>query len=183
MKIFCIGYNKTGTTSLWSLMKNNNISVAECSGFESNVESYFNGNYDVFMDLINKNTSDPIFFQDVPFSFPFIYKTLDKTYPGSKFILTVRDNENEWYGSPHKEPDWIFRMLTETYKAPKNDIYNEKNLKNSYLNHIKDVENYFKNSKNFIKINLKDHNVIEKIENLLGLNFEQKVVPYLNKSK
>ena len=60
MKIFCIGYNKTGTTSLWSLMKNNNISVAECSGFESNVESYFNGNYDVFMDLINKNTSDPI---------------------------------------------------------------------------------------------------------------------------
>ena len=184
MKIFCIGYNKTGTTSLWSLMKNNNISVAECSGFESNVESYFNGNYDVFMDLINKNTSDPIFFQDVPFSFPFIYKTLDKTYPGSKFILTVRDNENEWYGSlrrfyahmfPHKEPDWIFRMLTETYKAPKNDIYNEKNLKNSYLNHIKDVENYFKNSKNFIKINLKDHNVIEKIENLLGLNFKQKV--------
>ena len=95
MKIFCIGYNKTGTTSLYQFMKNNNIPTAHSADFESNLEFYHNRNYGFFTDLINKYRNEFIFFNDVPFSLPFLYITLDKSYPGSKFILTVRDNENE----------------------------------------------------------------------------------------
>lgn len=41
MKIFCIGYNKTGTTSLSKLMENNNIRCAPQKPFEYNLESFF----------------------------------------------------------------------------------------------------------------------------------------------
>ena len=45
MKIFCIGYNKTGTTSLSKLMENNNIRCAPQKPFEYNLESFFYENY------------------------------------------------------------------------------------------------------------------------------------------
>ena len=84
---------------------------------------------------------------------------------------------------PHGAPEWVVKIMTQTYKAPKDDIYNEKILKNSYLNHIRDVENYFRSSNNLIKINLKDSNVAEKLENFIGIKFEDKVIPHINKTK
>jgi len=192
MKIFCIGYNKTGTTSLNRFMEKNNIPTAHNADFGSNLEFYHNHNYSFFTDLINKYHNEFIFFSDVPFSLPLLYIALDRSYPGSKFILTVRDNENEWYESqqrfykrmfPNGAPEWVIKIMTQTYKAPKDDIYNEKILKNSYLNHIRDVGNYFRGSNNLIKINLKDSNVVEKLENFIGIKFEDKVVPHLNRTK
>ena len=38
-------------------------------------------------------------FQDAPFSCPGTYKHMDRAFPGSKFILTVRDDADQWYRS------------------------------------------------------------------------------------
>ena len=201
MKIFCIGYNKTGTTSLSCVMSNNNISVAPQQPFEYNLESYFYENYNTFTNMIKYDYYNITFFQDVPFSLPYFYKFLDKEFPNSKFILTVRDDENEWYDSlirfykkifinfhnPHKIDSYVykgilFKILTKTWEAPKYDPYNEKILKESYLKHNQDVENYFKNTNKLLKINLKDKNLKEKIENFLDYKFKNKDIPHLNKS-
>lgn len=202
MKIFCIGYNKTGTTSLEKLMNNNNIEVAPQKPFEYNLESYFYDNYTTFVKMIKNDYYGYAFFQDVPFSLPIFYKTLDKEFENAKFILTVRDNEDEWYKSlikyykimflnfynPKKIGGYvyegiIFKILTQVYGAPKEDPYNEKILKNSYLNHILEVKEYFKDRDNLLVINLKEDNLIEKIENFLGTEFKNKNIPHLNKSK
>ena len=201
MKIFCIGYNKTGTTSLSRIMSNNNISVAPQTPFEYNLESYFYGNYDTFTNMIKEDYYDITFFQDVPFSLPNMYKFLDKEFPNSKFILTVRDNEDEWYDSlirfykkcfinfqnPYKIDGYIykgilFKVLTKVWGAPKYDPYNKQILKESYLRHNQEVENYFKNTDKLLKINLKDKDLIEKIESFLEFKFKNKNIPHLNKS-
>lgn len=129
MKIFGIGYNKTGTTSLSSIMNNNNISTCPQKPFECNLESYFYGNYDTITKMIKNDYYDYTFFQDVPFSLPNFYKTMDCEFPNSKFILTIRDNENEWYNSlirfykklflnfhnPKKSEDMYMRELYLSY--------------------------------------------------------------------
>ena len=38
-------------------------------------------------------------FQDIPFALPFTFQALDQPFPGSKFILSVRRDAEEWYGS------------------------------------------------------------------------------------
>lgn len=202
MKIFCIGFNKTGTTSLSALLSKNGISVAPQIPFESNLESYFCGNYSTFISMIKNDYKDIAFFQDVPFSLPHLYKTLDAEFPDSKFILTVRGNEDEWYNSlirfykktfsdfanPERIASYVYRgilfkILTQAWGAPNNDPYNEKELKASYLNHIKETQEYFNGTNRFIRINLSDHGVVERLEKFLDYRFIDQKVPHLNKSK
>jgi len=38
-------------------------------------------------------------FQDIPFSLPYTFQALDMRFPGSKFILTIRNNPDQWYHS------------------------------------------------------------------------------------
>jgi len=202
MKIFCIGYNKTGTTSLTKLMNENNIKTAPQTPFEFNLESYFYENYNTFTNMIKDDYYYYSFFQDVPFSLPKFYKFLDKEFENAKFILTVRDTEDEWYDSlirfykkmflnfhnPKNIGGYvyegiIFKILTKVYGAPKEDPYNSKILKKSYLNHISDVKEYFKDKDNLLVVNLKDEDLIEKIENFLDTEFNNKNVPHLNRTK
>ena len=94
-KVFCIGLNKTGTTSLKK---------------ESGLQGYTVGNQRqaelLFDDWVKRDFKRIIrychtaeFFQDAPFSYPYTFIALDQAFPGSKFILTLRDNADEWYYS------------------------------------------------------------------------------------
>ena len=202
MKVFCIGFNKTGTTSLSKIFENNKFLVAPQPPFEYNLESYFYGNYSTFIEMIKNDYYNYTLFQDVPFSFPNMYKILDENFPNSKFILTIRDNEDEWYKSlirfhkksfswfnqPEKIHSYVYKgmlykVLTKVYNSPKTHPYDELFLKNSYLNHIEDVKSYFKNRDNLLILNLKTQDVIPKLENFLDIKFEDKEVPHLNQSK
>jgi hypothetical protein len=201
MKIFCIGYNKTGTTSLERLMNNNNINSAPQKPFECNMESYFYKNYSTFVNMIKDDYHKYDFFQDIPFSLPNFYKVLDEEFDDAKFILTVRDNEDEWYDSlirfykkvfvnfdtPKKisytYEGLIYKILTLAWNSKKDNPYDEKLLKESYLKHIKDVKEYFKDKNNLLIINLSQNNVIEKIENYLNIELKNKEIPHLNKTK
>ena len=58
------------------------------------VEELFSGNYDPLYSLCKKYSA----FQDMPFSQGVTYSVLDAMFPGSKFILTVRDSD-KWYES------------------------------------------------------------------------------------
>jgi len=201
MKIFCIGYNKTGTSSLSKIFYQNGFLVAPQEPFECNMESYYFDNYETIIKMIKNDYYQYSFFQDVPFSMPNFYKTLYENFPDAKFILSVRDDEKVWYQSlvsfhkkifkNFKNPSeisyiykgMIFKKLTQSYGAPKYNPYDYNSLTKSYLNHIADVEKFFKDKKNsMIKINLKDPNLITKLESFLDVGFENNEVPHLNKS-
>lgn len=94
-KVFCIGYNKTGTTSVESLLRDLGYRMPVQVEQEALVvEALFDGDYRPLKALCDKYEA----FQDLPFSQGVIYAVLDNMYPGSKFILTVRDS-NTWFDS------------------------------------------------------------------------------------
>ncbi len=81
-KVFCIGFHKTGTTSLELALRKLGYRVAGCFGTKdpeiaSKVHEMAYAlaeNYDAF--------------EDNPW--PILYKELDQRFPGSKFVLTRR---------------------------------------------------------------------------------------------
>ncbi len=95
-KYFCIGRNKTGTTSISKAFEDLGFIVGSQTLAEMLPDqNYFSG---VFDPIIEYCKSARVF-QDVPFSYPDTFKHLDAAYRGSKFILTVRDDADQWFQS------------------------------------------------------------------------------------
>ena len=202
MRVFGIGYNKTGTTSLSKIFENNNFSVAPQHPFECNLESFFYGNYSTFTNMIKNDYFEYTLFQDVPFSFPKFYEVLDQEFENSKFILTIRDNEDVWYNSLinyYKKifPNFhrpkiiagyvyegvLFKILTRVWGGSVDDPYDENLLKNSYLQHIEDVKKYFESKNNLLILNLNEKDTIDKLEVFLGIKLKIREIPHLNRTK
>lgn len=76
MKVFCIGFNKTGTTSLSKIFSNNNFLVAPQLPFECNTDSYIYGYPSTIIEMIKndylENFSE-VFFSDK--TIPYVNKT------------------------------------------------------------------------------------------------------------
>jgi len=201
MKIFCIGFNKTGTRSLMHFFKQNGFSTAPVRPFELMMTSYYSKNYEKINKLIKSDYSKFSFFKDVPFSCPDFYKSLDSEFNNSKFILTIRDDEDEWYDSlirfhskfgdvknvknfNYVERGWMINFLNNCYGSSEDNPYDEKVLKNTYLKHNRDVKEFFKGRDNdLLIINLKDKDTSSKIEKFLGVELSNKNVPHVNKTK
>ena len=81
-KVFCIGFHKTGTTSLKMALK---ILGYRVTGPNGRHDKNIGRNVEALARRIVPKFDA---FQDNPW--PIIYRFLDKEYPGSKFILTVR---------------------------------------------------------------------------------------------
>ncbi|QUE32379.1 hypothetical protein IMS64_07105 [Francisella philomiragia] len=95
-KYFCIGRNKTGTTSLKKAFEDLGFIVGDQREAEWLFDKYFFDNK--FNEIVEYCKSAEVF-QDVPFSHFGTFVHLDKAYPGSKFILTLRDSPEQWYNS------------------------------------------------------------------------------------
>ena len=96
VKYFCIGMNKTGTTSLKFLFEDLGFHVGDQRKAEILTgKFYLDQNFKPIIDYCQSAQV----FQDIPFSYPDTYKYLDKAYPNSKFILTVRNDSEQWYNS------------------------------------------------------------------------------------
>lgn len=93
-KIFCIGRNKTGTTSLKKALKDLGYRVGVQSKAELLLADYSKGKW---KSLIKYCKTAEVF-QDAPFSWPYTWLILHEHFPGAKFILTTRDSE-DWYRS------------------------------------------------------------------------------------
>lgn len=95
-KIFCIGRNKTGTTSIAKAFRELGYIVGDQPEAERLcAEHYFERRF----EPIAAYCKSAQVFQDVPFSYPYTYIYLDQVFPGSKFILTERDDPEQWYSS------------------------------------------------------------------------------------
>lgn len=96
MKVFCIGLPKTGTTSMKRLAETLGMRVAP----QGIGETLFLGRgYDIPKHLLKAYIDGYDFFQDVPFNVARYHAWIAATYPGSRFVLTVRRDFETWYSS------------------------------------------------------------------------------------
>ena len=203
MKVFCIGRNKTGTTSLAKIFRKIGLKVAPQYDFELLVNDWYSGDYSKIIKKVKKKGNA---FQDIPFSLPDTYKILDKEFPKSKFILTVRDSPEVWYKSltkfhsklfgngkiPTKEDlqnaeyiyhGWMWDVNRMVYNTPENDIYNKEMLIQHYTDHNNAVIEYFKDRPHkLLIINLKEPKALEKICDFLDAKQTIEKMPWENKT-
>ena len=153
-KIFGIGFHKTGTSSLAEALRTLDYKV--CDGahpfnergtWTQMIAGIHKGN----LDLVYQVADDFEAFQDNPWYL--LYSELDKQYPGSKFILTLRDEEN-WLRSAlnhfsnkgFKRNDMKKLIYGNRYGRDK------KLLLDRYRRHNKEVLAYFKDRPNDLVI-------------------------------
>lgn len=94
-KIFVIGMNKTGTTSLKIALQQANILCGPQRQHEALFPDWARRRFDRIVNLCRYYEA----FQDIPFSLPFTYQALDQAFPDARFILSVRDSPEQWYDS------------------------------------------------------------------------------------
>lgn len=138
--IFGIGLGKTGTKSLATALNllgfrclHDWVAVKRAMQVERErglpLLSTLVDRYDAFVDF-------PIWRE---------YPTLDRTYPGSKFIWTVRDL-NSWLDSRKRHIEFrVIRKLRGEPNVPSRTEYDESRERRLYFKHHKRVAEYFKN--------------------------------------
>ncbi|MBX4205692.1 hypothetical protein KW795_00670 [Candidatus Microgenomates bacterium] len=164
-KIFGIGLPKTGQTSL---------------AFAMTILGYKTHQYPYTPTQIAKSD----FVLDLPVTID--YKNLDKQYPGSKFIMTIRDYDS-----------WIDSMRNHYRRYPASKRYkqqldfrqkfwgtihfNKKLMTEKYYEHHKDVDKYFnKRKKDLLIINIIDGDKWKKLCNFLGKKIPKRKFPREN---
>ncbi len=137
-KIFGIGLNKTGTSTLAECGRIMNLRCTSC-------DSALLRDVVINRDLTNVRSIVNEFdlFEDWPW--PLIYKELDQMYPGSKFILTIRKDSRIWLESlknhsMRTHPTNHCRKYAYGYNFP--HLYEEEHIA-IYNQHNKDVNDYF----------------------------------------
>lgn len=96
-KVFGIGLQKTGTTTLGVSLKK--LGYRGTTYDWNLTKSFFEGNIEPLFAVADKYDS----FEDWPW--PLAFKELDERYPNSKFILTRRKSAEIWFESLKRHAD------------------------------------------------------------------------------
>ncbi|MCR9183629.1 MAG: hypothetical protein NXH73_11945 [Flavobacteriaceae bacterium] len=202
-KIFCIGQNKTGTTSLQKFFQDHGFKVGDQPTAELLMDDYIARNWKPIL----KYCETAEVFQDFPFSNDFLYVLLDYHFPNAKFILSERNNAEQWYISltkfhtklfgkdgqvPTKEDlqnsnyrytGFIWKSFKERYGDIEGDIYNKENLIRTYQNRNEQIKYYFKGKPNFLIVNLSKSDAVQKVADFVQIKPLYKEMPWENKTE
>lgn len=167
-KVFCIGFNKTGTTTIG---KSLDMLGYRNTSFNKKVfrEYYKNNRIDKVLDYMARFDSA----DDLPWLKTDMIPVLDRTFPNSKFIYLIRDEES-WKKSLR---NWSFNR---TGQYP--DI--DKQLE-SFRRHKDFVLDYFEDRKDedFIILDVKDPKGFKKLASFLGKETSRESFPHFNETK
>lgn len=212
-KVFVIGLNKTGTTSLEKILQDFGYKLGNQADAELLTIDVLKGQYRFFLKYLKTANA----FQDLPFSTRNIYKLIDKQYPNAKFILTLRSNSDIWYTSfsnftkkilktqdiecenkieidkckkfMYRYPSFFSDLLQFLWLRDKTIYFDEDEaLDRDYLTyyynkHIKEVKDYFENTNKLLIVNLEEEDAYSKICLFLGKEPIYEKVPHLNKTQ
>jgi hypothetical protein len=165
-KVFCIGYNKTGTTSLGKAL----IQLGyRHSTFNSKVWNayYKQGKIDKVLDYTARFES----LDDLPWLKEEMIPILDHHFPKSKFIYLLRDDES-WLNSYKK---WTYNM-TGSYPDLKKGL-------SSFHNHGKFVRNYFnERPEDILYLDVRDPNGFKILADFLHKKAPYTRIPHENRT-
>jgi len=204
-RVFCLGLNKTGTTSWTQAMESLGYVVAS----ETKATRYFDDwATDDFHRIIDFCRREGQAFQDIPFSLPGTYRHLDRAFPGSKFVLTVRDSADQWYQSlirfhsklysasgsvPPTAEDlaqavyyrqgFIKDYCSRVLGTPENDPYNREMVMAFYRRYQEEIVDYFKSRPDDLLIlNVADPEAYPRLCIFLGLPVREGRFPWKNRT-
>lgn len=202
-KIFCIGLNKTGTTTIETVLKDYGYKLGNQPKAELLAKDWFNRDFNEIIKFCK--TADA--FQDIPFSLPYTYMVLDQYFKESKFILTVRDTPEQWYKSITKFHSKLWANGKETptiqdlknanyrykgyafdinqymFNTPNKEPYNKEVLLDYYSNHIYSVIEYFRSRPDkLLVINVSNDDDYIRLANFLNKEPIHKRFPWENKT-
>lgn len=172
-KVFCIGLNKTGTTSLHEAFQILGLrSWHDSYQADALINAAIQGNYRLLHYLDSYDA-----FSDYPF-FRY-YKELDMQNPGSKFILNTR-NLDEWLASRIKH-DQAWNSVNPSKPAR---IIDRQSLSNFFMSVESDIKSYFQDRSNDLVIfNPSDGDSWGKLCSFLDLDEPDIAFPHMNESQ
>lgn len=202
-KIFCVGLNKTGTTSVEKSLQDFGYKMGNQIEGELLMESYVKRDFNKIINFCK--TADA--FQDVPFCFQHTYMPLEQAFPKAKFILTVRDSETQWYQSlvrfhtklfgegkrtptwedlkkaTYRYPGYVAEVRKQVFGIMENEPpYQEEKLKAYYTTHNASVLDYFKNKENLLVLNVSEVDAYSRLCTFLGKKPLYETFPWENKT-
>ena len=180
MKVFGIGLQKTGTSSLEWLLRDRRI---KCDGRNQRMHKLFlNGQYEEILahyDTLTHSSDWP-----TPLMYKLVYNRYGKNV---KFILTVRDSSRTWIESlkrhgalshPFKNKHkWTFKRYYPFGFENEHVAY--------YERHNQEVVNFLKRNDaegQLLILEAGDPKSITKIEQFLDLSFDVDEMPHINRS-
>ena len=202
-KIFCIGLNKTGTTSLKKEMELQGYIIGNQRQAAILLDDYLMRKF----SRIIRYCEFAEFFQDSPFSLPYTFIVMDHAFHGSKFILSVRNDSEEWYRSitrfhsklwgkngsiptqidlqnainVYKGRPWIVNQAV--FNTPYDNPYKKDVMIDYYETHNKNVRDYFRHRpKDLLIINLKEKDSYSRFCEFLDLEQKRYSFPWENKT-
>jgi len=200
--VFCIGANKTGTTSLRAFFAAHGYTCGDqAEGERIFAAAYPRGDWQAITEFAR--TAD--FHQDLPFSAAGTYRALDEAFPAARFILTRRSSAEEWYESltrfhaakfgdgthpptadqlkaaAYRYPGFMWDANRALYPSPPEEPYRRDDLIGWYHQHLADARTYFAGRPNLLEVEIGDPGATEAIARFAG--FEATLpLPHLNRT-
>lgn len=171
-KVFCIGLNKTGTTSLHQAFQILGLkSLHDSYQADALINAAIQGNYRLLHYLEDYDA-----FSDYPF-FRY-YKELDIEYPGSKFILNTR-NVDEWLASRIKHDE----IWNGAHPHKPARITDRLTLSTFFISVESDIKSYFKHRPDdLLSFDVAGGDGWEKLSRFLDLKKPAGQFPHMNRA-
>jgi hypothetical protein len=174
-KIIGVGFQKTGTSSLREALKILGYRVKDTSARP--LIPILKGDFDRVVRMVRKYDA----LEDTPWYM--IYRELDERIPGSKFILTVRDEES-WYRSVARHigvlrnpsHEWIYgrgRGLPMEHMENAISVYNR---------HNREVREYFRDrARDFLEVDFTRGDEWDRLCRFLEREVPDEPFPHFNR--
>ncbi len=201
-KVFCVGRNKTGTTSIEAAL--------QALGFRMGLQArgeMLRGDWakrDFTRIVALCRTADA--FQDMPFSHADTFRAVDAAFPGARFILTVRASPEEWFDSlvrfhtrivgkgrlptaddlrefDYRYKGFLWEAFVDSYGGDERLLYNRDLYVANYIEHNRSVREHFRHRPDdLLEMNVGDADAMPRLCAFLGVPFRGQAMPHLNRS-
>ncbi len=201
-KVFGVGCNKTGTTSLARALRDLGFRVGNQGRAELLLKDWAARNFRPIVEYCRPHDA----FQDIPFSLDHTYEALAEAFPGSRFVLTVRRSADEWFDSlvryhslkfgggripaeqdlaraGYRYRGWILEVMRHVFDYPRVPLYDRAHYTGVYLRHNEQVAEYFRDRRrDLLVINMADDGSYLEFCEFLGVAPVADRFPWLNPS-
>lgn len=202
-KVFCIGRNKTGTTSVERALNELGYRLGDQRAGELLLDDWAQRDFRRIVALAR--TADA--FQDIPFSLPYTYQALDAAFPDSKFILTVRSSPQAWYesvvrfhgaivgkgvppsaedlkGFGYVHPGWLWKNQQLVYSVNESTLYDREHYMRHYVMHNLSAVDYFRwRPGQLMVLDLAGPEPMQHLCKFLDIAFTGQTMPHLNRNQ
>lgn len=200
-KIFIIGRNKTGTTSLKIALERLGYFVGDQATAELFIDDYERS----YFENILKYCDSAEVFQDAPFSWPETYKYVYQKYPYAKYILLERESAEIWFDSllrfhkkivndgsevtadklksfKYRRKGFLWQVAIVVYGVNESTLYDKSIYIENYEKYNSEVKAFFKEKDNFLSLILSKPDANKKLAAFLNKKLSDVIIPHANKS-